>query len=108
MALSNAIQGANHTGQKVIWSYERGEPVDLTNSVITAKKRIQNTKVVTDVAGQFALVDPMEGVFNWPYAPTDIDTVGVYQIQFIATYTDETLEKSMIEQFTVKEALDVE
>lgn len=108
MSLSEAIVGSNHTGQRITWKDERGNPVDLTGSTLTAGKREHDGTTVTAVDGPLDLVSSVadNNQFDWTYGTNDIATAGTYVIQFFATYaSDSSIEINMLEQFIVHPAL---
>ena len=110
MGLSTAVQGSNRRAQRVTWEDELGNPIDLTGSTVTGKKHPHDdASAVVAVDGTLALVAGVadNNEFDWTYGTVDIGTVGVYIVQFFATYADTTKEKSLKEEFKVKDALDV-
>lgn len=114
MALSKAIEGSNHTAQQITWKDERGNAVDLTGATITGKMHPHDdSSTVSDIGGgagngTLTISDASNGVFNWTYGDNNIDDVGVFIVQFTATYAaDSSKEKCFKEQFIVEDALDV-
>jgi len=105
MGLSIAVEGSNHTGQSITWKDERGNAVVLTGATITGSKRDHDGTVITAIDGALAITNGANGIFSWTYGTNDIAIAGSYVVQFLATFGDATIEKCLIEQFTVEEAL---
>ena len=106
MALPDAIQNARHTGLTITWSDESGTAVDLTGATITGYKKNKSTKTVTALGGALSLSDAANGVFTWAYGATDVATPGVYEVQFLATFGVNDIEKTLLETWRVHNALD--
>lgn len=107
MPLARAIQNSRHTGQRVTFQREDGSGVvDLTN-VQTITYRIRNpmTSVTVTGNGTCTPVAPLTGgQFDWAYGTNDVATPASYEVQFIATFTDTSVERSIPEPWHVLEA----
>ena len=91
MALADAVQGSRHTGLTITWYQGDGSTVlDLTNATITGTLRNVNTDVVTAIDGTLASSAPTTGVFTWTFGATDTGTAGIYEVQFTATFSDDS------------------
>lgn len=91
MALADAVQGSRHTGLTITWYQADGTTVlDLTNATITGTKRDINTGTVTALDGALASDAPTTGVFTWAFGAVDTGTAGVYEVQFTATFSDDS------------------
>jgi hypothetical protein len=106
MALADAVQGARHIAQQITWQDSAGDAIDLTDATITGKIR-DGTKTVRDIDGSLDITDATSGVFTWTYGADDVGTAGGHEVQFIATYTDTTKDKTFITSWLVREALDL-
>lgn len=104
MALPEAVQGSTHSALLITCKRADGSLLDLTGSTITGKMKNKYSGVVENIAGTLVLVDPTGGQFRWTYAAGDLDTVGMFKIQFTATYSDTTVERSIAEDWEVSEA----
>lgn len=105
MPLRKAVQSASHTGQRITFDREDGNPVDLTGATVTARIKNVETGAVVDSDGAFAVpVTAKMNQFLWAYGTTDVATAGRYTVQFTATYPDTTAERSFHEPWEVVEA----
>lgn len=105
MSLSNAVQGARHSGQQVTWSKSDGSAYDLTGATITARLRNKETGAVIDSDGAFTLVTPASGIFNWAYGANDVANAGKFEVQFKAAYSDSKYDKTFSADWEVEGAL---
>ncbi len=102
MALQPAIQNDRHTGQIITWYYADGiTKKPLTGATITGKI-ITRTGTATSIAGTMTVTDGAGGVFTWAYAAGDTATVGVFTVQFTATYGDGLPDSSFEMDWEVK------
>lgn len=104
MALSDAIQGARRSAQRITWLKKNGEPEDLTDTVITLRLRDFASGTVVDSDGTFPLVDALNGVFDWVYGEQDVATAASYEAQFKAT-ADGQYDLTYITEWSVKPAI---
>ena len=105
MALAKAVQGAQHTAQQITWTDDSGTAVDLTSSTVTGKIR-DASGTVRNIDGSLDLVTAADGIFTWTYGDLDVGTDGTFEVQFIATFTGPTDDKTIIHSWLVYEALD--
>lgn len=103
MALADAVQNARHSAQSITWTNE-GTAVNLTGATLTGVKRHKATGVVTALDGTLTLVTPASGVFSWTYGATDVGAAGLFEVQFIATFADTTVERTIAEDWRVHDA----
>lgn len=104
MALADAVQGATHTPQRITWLDTDDTPLNLTGATITGK--IQDSGGTTRaITGTLSVVTAASGIFSWTYSTADVATAGRYQVQFIATYGDATVEKTLADAWNVHAAL---
>lgn len=107
MALANAMQGARHTAQEIVWS-NGGVAVDLTDAALSGFKRNVRSGVVTPLDGTLAATDAENGVFTWTYGEEDVAAPGAFSVQFLATFPDDSVEKTIPEKWIVKNSYDDE
>lgn len=107
MALANAVEGARHTAQQITWQDENGTAVNLTGATITGYKKANSDGTITALDGTLTLVTAASGVFSWAYGAVDVGTVGKYKVQFIATYSDTTKDKTLHHDWEVVDGYDV-
>ena len=105
MALANAVEAARHTVQTITWTDDDGTGVNLTGATLTGK--IRQGGAVRSIDGTLALVTAASGIFSWTYGALDVGTVGEAEVQFIATFSDTTKDKSYIESWLIHDALDL-
>lgn len=105
MALSNAVQGARHSGQQVTWTKSDGSAQDLAGATITARIRNRITGAAAAADGVFTLVTPASGIFNWAYGTVDVGTAGKFEVQFKAAYADSKHDLTFSADWEVEEAL---
>lgn len=103
--LASAVQDARHTPQLITWEDEDGNAIDGTDSTLSGYI-IQNN-VIRPIDGELTWVTPDAGVFMWRYGTNDVGAHGRLGVQFIATYPDETEEKTLLMKWQVHPALDV-
>lgn len=107
MALADAIEGARHTAQQITWTDQDSNAIDLTGASLTGVKIARSSGTATALDGTLAITDASNGIFTWTYGATDVATPGDYLVQFTATYGAEDLERSLVAEWTVFEALAV-
>lgn len=110
MALANAIVGARHTPQTITWTDADGNAQDLTNATLTGVIRNQRSGVSRLITGTLtpSPTVPEDGEFEWEYSAADVETVGDYDVQFSATYPDDTFfDATYVTTWSVKELLEV-
>lgn len=106
MGLANAVQDARHTPQRITWEDENGDAVNLTGATLTGRIRNVFTGTeATDIDGALDIVSPDEGIFDWTYGTNDVAVAGKYKVQFIATYPDTKMDKTLHEEWNVIAAL---
>lgn len=108
MALADAIEGSRHTAQQITWKDKDGVAVDLTGATLTGRLKDTTTGAITSIdSGALTLVTAASGIFQWAYGVNDVGTVGVYEVQFIATFGAGDIERSIPETWRVIDAFDV-
>jgi len=106
MALAEAVQNAKRPSQLITWTDGDGDAVDLTGATITARLYNTATGVVAASTGAFVLTTPTAGVFRWDYSTTDLETAGLFKVQFTATYASGlTPGKTLTALWVVHEAI---
>lgn len=105
MALSNAVQGARHSGQSITWKKSDGTAYDLTGATITARIRNQRTGEARDADGSFSLTTPASGIFAWAYGATDVQYPGRFDVQFKAAYSDSKHDLTFSAEWEVEGAI---
>jgi hypothetical protein len=109
MPLARAIQNSRHTGQRVTFEREDGSGVvDLTNvQTITCRIRNESTGATMNGDGSYTPASPLTGgQFDWAYGAAEVATAGNrYLVQFIVTFLDGSVERSILEQWSVLEAI---
>ena len=104
MALSNAIQGATHTPQRITWADGDGDPLNLTGATITARLLDLATGQARAVTGALEVLDAEAGLFSWVYGAEDVATAGAFNVQFVATF-GALNDKTLAELWEVEPAL---
>ena len=108
MALSEAVKDSRHTAQQITWEDKNDEPVDLTTAVITGIITEWNDPTTgRAVDGSMVASTQASGIFDWTYGAIDVGTAGKFAVQFFATYPDNSIEISIIEEWRVREKLSV-
>lgn len=102
MSLGEAIEGALHTAQLITWQDEDGDAWTLTSSTVTGTIRPERGGTARAITGTLVLVDSgNNGQFNWTYSALDIGTVGVFWVQFKATFAGGKYDLSRKAKFEV-------
>ena len=104
MALSNAVQGATHTRQRITWADGDGDPLNLTGATVTGRLLDLATQTARDVTGALEVLDGAAGLFAWDYGEADVATAGAFNVQFVATFGAES-DKTLAELWEVEKAL---
>lgn len=104
MALSNAVQGATHTAQRITWADGDGDPLNLTGATITARLLDLATGQARAATGTLEVLDAEAGLFSWVYGAEDVATAGAFNVQFVATF-GATNDKTLAELWRVESAL---
>lgn len=106
MALDSAVQGANRPSQTVTWLRSDGDPQDLTSADMTGFIRNKKTGDTRPIGGTVTVTSGTAGVFVWTYGTADLVSAGDFEVQFVATFSqDPTTAKSIIADWTVERAL---
>lgn len=104
MCLSNAVQGARHTAQRIRWADGDDDPLNLTGATITARLLDLATGQARAATGTLEVLDAEAGLFSWVYGEADVATAGAFNVQFVATF-GETNDKTLAELWEVEAAL---
>ena len=104
MPLSNAVQGARHTAQRIVWADGDDDPLNLTGATITARLLDLATGQARAATGTLEVLDAEAGLFSWVYGVEDVATAGAFNVQFVATF-GETNDKTLAELWEVEPAL---
>jgi hypothetical protein len=105
MALSDSVQGARHTAQRVTWLDKDGDPQDLTGATLTGRLLNRAAGTAAAIDGVLTAIDPAAGIFTWAYGTADVSTPGTFDAQFIATYGDGKADKTLVEKWIVHRAI---
>lgn len=108
MALAPVVQGSVGAYQDITWTREDGTAQNLTGATLTGRIRSQTAPYEPSdaISGVLSLVTPASGIFRWTYAAGDVDTAGMFDVQFTASYSaGAVLDKSMIETWEVEPAI---
>jgi hypothetical protein len=105
MALSNAVKGARHSPQRITWKKSDGTAYDLTGATITARVLNKKTRQARAADGTFTIITATSGIFDWAYGATDVSEAGKFDVQFIASYSDNKDDKTFIEPWEVEDAI---
>lgn len=89
--LPNGIEGATHSPLLITWKDGDSTAIDLSGAMITARIRNTKTRATHDSTGSLAVVNGPAGMFSWAYALGDL-VKGDYEVQFTATYEDNSYE----------------
>lgn len=104
MALSNAVQGATRTVQRITWQDADGDPLNLTGATLSGRIKDLSTSEARNVAGTLTVLDGPAGLFSWDYGAADVTTAGAFNVQFVATWGTES-DKTLAELWVVEAAL---
>ena len=102
MPLGEALEGARHTAQTITWQDEDGDAWSLIGATITGTIRPERGGTARAITGTLVLVGTgSTGKFNWTYSAVDVGTVGVFWVQFKATFAGGTYDLSKKAKFEV-------
>lgn len=108
MTLVDAVQGGLRPGQQLTWVDASGVAVDLTGAILHGVIRSRATGSARVIAGTLSVTDAMGGVFTWEYAAADVADAGLFDVQFVASYSSGlTPAKTFVSVWTVRESLEV-
>lgn len=106
MSLAAAVQGARRPAQLITWLTGEGAPFDLTGATISARIRNLASGQVRESDGAFVIVDPAAGVFRWEYSEGDVAEVGIFEVQFTATFaTGASPARTLVSEWRVLRSL---
>ena len=107
MPLGNAVQGAQHTAQRVTWT-----GWDLSSGTLSGRMVEVGSGALSfkgdsrDIDGTFTLVDSGSGgQFDWTYGTNDVADDGDFYVQFKNLHGDSTYDLSYITTFKVSKAI---
>jgi hypothetical protein len=103
MALETAIEGGRHTAQSITFARADDATQNLTGATLSGTIKNIRTGVERAITGTLALGTPASGIFTWTYSAGDL-VAGDYQVQFVATYGDATVDRSVWSNWTVQPA----
>jgi len=100
------VQGARHFGKTITWTRDDDSAVDLTSATVTGRmEQIGVASSAKAIDGAFVVTDATNGVFTWAPGATDVEDDGRFKVQFIATYPDTKVEKSIPQTMRIFEAI---
>lgn len=99
------VQGANHSAYTITWEEPDGTAWPLTGATITGKILNLDTGTSQALTGAFVLVTPASGIFSYTPSAADVATAGRFAIQFTATFSDTTKDRSVEAPLAIKRAL---
>ena len=105
MALSNAVQGATHTAQRLTWVDGDGDPLNLTGATVTGRLLDLATGTARAITGTLQVLDGEAGLFSWDYGAADVATAGAFNAQFVATFGGGESDKTLAELWLVEAAI---
>ena len=105
MALSNAVQGATHTAQRLTWVDGDGDPLNLTGATVTGRLLDLATGTARAITGTLQVLDGEAGLFSWDYGAADVATAGAFNVQFVATFGGGESDKTLAELWLVEAAI---
>lgn len=106
MALADAIQGGTRPSQLITWKDQDGTAFPLTGATITARIKRERSGSAVNSDGTFTVTDGPNGQLLWEYGSNDVQTSGVYSVQFTATFGDApTVAKTFIERWEIHEVI---
>ena len=85
MALDDTVVGANAVPQQITWVRTDGTAQNLTGFTITAQMYSIERRTSKAVTGTFSEITPASGIFQWNRSAGDVDTAGVWLVQFKGT-----------------------
>lgn len=105
--LPPVVKGARHTGQLLTWTDTNGAVHDLTGATITGRIRDVNNPSDSGraITGALTVTDATNGKFTWAYSDVDVSTVGLFFVQFTATYIGGLKDISFSQTWAVRKAI---
>lgn len=100
------VQGATHPTYTITFLDANRSAYDLTGATMTGKVISSSTSTTTSLTGTFALVTAASGIFS--YIPSTADaalSAGNYRIQFTATYSDTTKDRTFLTSMLMETGL---
>lgn len=98
MALPDIVVGSNHTALTITWQRKTtAAAVVITGATITARMTNKDPHVspaTRNVTGILAVTVGASGIFTWTFSAADVATPGDFDVYFIATFADTTVEKT--------------
>ncbi len=102
--LPDGIQNSTHTGLQLTWQHEDKTPHDLTGATMTGRIS-SDSGAGRAIVGVLVVTNAINGIFQWAFGDGDIDTVGNFEVQFIATFGDDKNDKTFPAGWEVVKAL---
>ncbi len=99
------VQGANHPSYTITFLDLDRTSYNLTGATMSGKVQ-SSTGTTTTLTGSFALVTAASGIFS--YTPSSADVAlaaGNYRIQFTATYSDTTKDRTFLTNMVMQTGL---
>lgn len=108
MALVDAVQDGLRPSQRLTWVDASGVAVDLTGATLSGIIRSRATGSARVIAGTLSITDATGGVFTWEYDAADVVDAGLFDVQFVASYSSGlTPAKTFVSVWAVRESLEV-
>jgi hypothetical protein len=98
LVLQPAYRGAVGSSQVISWP-----EVNLTNAIITGRKRNVTTQTVASISGTLDVLAAT--LVRWTYGAGDVAQVGPYEVQLTAVWPDGRIDKTAIMYFAVQAGL---
>ena len=104
--LESVVAGATRPSQLITWLDSEGTPLDLTGATVTGCIQSLTNGETRAIMGFLIVTNPMAGQFRWDYSADDVQSDGVYVVQFTATYLlGPTVARSKAADWTVEPSL---
>ncbi len=107
--LEDAVVGSYAVVRTIQWVDDDGVAVDLTDADVSGILQNFYTRVSKSIAGALALVSGQEtnGQFTWTMVAGDVDSGGLFRVQFTATYPGSKPNISFSTWLTIRDKITV-
>lgn len=85
MALDDTVVGATAVPQQITWTRTDGTAQNLTGYTITGRMYSVERRISRAITGTFDDVTPASGIFIWNRSTADVESEGIWLIQFKGT-----------------------
>lgn len=103
-SLPEAVVGSTHSALVITAKRADNTILDLTGGTVTGRLKDKSSSAIQSIAGTLTVVDATGGQFRWTFGSADVSTIGIFGAQFTITYSDGTVERSLVSEWEVSEA----